>query len=72
MDFLTSASENSESVFLFVFTASFVSFAVCFYVQYFFDVVWNHTSNRKSLGEIIIIRSKVHQKNVSRESALKF
>ena len=60
-------SENSENVVLFIFISSFVSFGACFFIQYFFDVVKDHTPNRKSLRELIIRRSKVPQKNVSCE-----
>ena len=37
MNSSSSTSETSENAFLFVFMLSFVSLAVCIYLEYFFD-----------------------------------
>ena len=62
-------SERSKNVFLFILISVilwFVSFGVCIYIQYSFDVV------RNKLPELIKRRSKVHEKNMSCEHALNF
>ena len=60
MDSLTSLSEVSENLFLFVFILSLVFLGVCIYA-YFFDAVRNQTSNEKrSAG--------VHQKKIKSSS----
>ena len=51
---------------------SFSSFRVFIYVQYFFDVVGNQTSNKKYLLESIKGRSKVRKMNMPREFGLSF
>ena len=68
----TPTSETGENLCLFVFISSFVSFGVCIYVQYFLDVMRNQTLNKKYLPELRKRRSKVHEKNISRERALNF
>ena len=67
----TSGFTIGENTFFF-FISSFVFVGVCIYVQHFFDTVRNQTSNRKYLPELIKRRSKVHQKNMSREPPLSF
>ena len=55
-------SEKSKNVFLFILISVilwFVSFGVCIYIQYSFDVV------RNKLPELIKRRSKVQEKNMS-------
>ena len=68
-DFPTSLSETSENVCLLIFISVilwFVSFGVCIYIHYFFDVV------RNKLLELIKRRSKVQEKNMLCEHALNF
>ena len=68
-DFSTSVSGTSENVCLFVFisvVSLLVFFAVCFYIQCFSDVVRNEPL------ELIKIRSKVQEENISCERALNF
>ena len=47
-------------------------FRVCIYVQDFLDVVRKKLQTKKYLLELIKRRSKVHEKNLSRKSALNF
>ena len=47
-----SSISTSEKVYLFLFTSSFFSFGVCIYLQYFFDIIRNQTSNKKYLLEL--------------------
>ena len=50
-----------------------LSSGVYIYIQYFCDAMRNQTSNKvKRLIELIKKRSKVHEKNMSRASALNF
>ena len=65
-----SSISTSEKVYLFVFTSSFVSFGVCIYLQYFFDITRNQTSNKKYLLELIKSKSKTRGKNIFNEPAL--
>ena len=62
-------SKVDENVCLFVFISSL---GVCICLQYFLDMVINQSSNEKYLLELIMRRSKVHEKNVSREIAISF
>ena len=69
MDFSISISERSENVFFFSFVSVIlwlVSFGVCIYIQYKFDVVWN------KFPELIKRRSNVEKKNMSCKLALSF
>ena len=68
MDSSTLTSETGETVYLFTFISSFVSFGLIVYVQYFFDKVRNQTLNNKLIKK----RSKAHAKNTLRERALNF
>ena len=60
-----------EMYFSFVFISSFVSFEVCTYVQAFITAVRNKNSNKKYLLQSKR-RSKVHQKNISRQHTSDF
>ena len=64
---MASVSETAENVYLFAFTAWLVSFGVCIYLKYFFDVV---TPNNKHLLELIERRSKFPEKDMSCKHAL--
>ena len=46
-DSSTSTSETCKNVYLLAFISSFAFFGACIYVQCFFDVVKNQTSNKK-------------------------
>ena len=61
----------SENVCLFVSLLWLVSFGVCIYIQYFFDVMRN-TPNNKYLLELIKRRSKIQERNMSCELVLNF
>ena len=69
MDFSVSIWERSGRLFLFIFMSVIlwlVSFGVCIYIQYFFDV------KRNKLPELIKKRSKFQEKNMSCERTLNF
>ena len=66
---MASISKVDENVCLFVFISSL---GVCIYLEYFLDMVINQSSNEKYLLELIMRRSKVREKNVSREIAIRF
>ena len=72
MDSSTSTSETSENVFLLVFISSLVFFGVRIHEKYFFHKLKNQTSNGRPILELFKKRSKLHQRNMSRESALNF
>ena len=72
MDYPTSTSDTSETVYLLAFISSFISFGVRIHLQYFFDGVRNQFSNSKYLFKLIETRSKVHAKNLLRERVLNF
>ena len=63
------SNSNIREKWIFIFISVIlwlVSFGVCIYIQYFFDVV------RNKLSELIKRRSKVQEKNISCERALNF
>ena len=67
MDF---PSETRKNIFLFVFRSSFVSFRICTYEQYFFDVV---KSNLKQKISTRVYQKKIKslsKSNKSRDRAL--
>ena len=67
--FPISISEKLENIYLFIFISVIlwlVSFALCIYLQYFFDIV------RNKLPELIKRRSKVQERNMSCERGLDF
>ena len=72
MDYPTSTSDTSETVYPLVFISSFISFGVRIHLQYLFDGVTNQFSNSKYLFKLIETRSKVHAKSLLRERALNF
>ena len=69
-DSSTITFETGKNNYLFTFISSFASVWVCIYVQYFFDVVRNKTTNKKYLLELIKRRSKVNEKGTSDERNL--
>ena len=67
-DSLTPSFEADENIYALYIS----SFGVCIYVQCFFDVVRNHSSNKKYLLELIKRRSRVHENIMLPERALIF
>ena len=70
--FSTSISETSENVYLFVFISWLVSFGVCMYIQWFFDVVINKHQTISICTRVNRKKIKVQDKNMSCTRALNF
>ena len=64
-DFSTSISETSENVYLFVFISWLVSFGVCIYIQYFFDVVRNKLQTKNIYARVDEKKIKSSRRDVS-------